>query len=95
MYQANLIFGPNSFSPLREESSGEKKVILSLCQCFSHGFVASTGRGDDLAQCSVNEIWKVSPRFALWAGRKMRAIILLFWWPAGKTEWSVIVFSKE
>lgn len=70
-----------------------KKVLLHRCQCFSHGFVASIGRGDHLAQYSINEIWKVSPRVAMWAGRKTRTIILLFWWPVGKTLWSVIVFS--
>lgn len=76
-----------------KKSGGEKKVILHTCQCFSHGSVASVGRGDRLAQCSVNAVWKVSPRVAVWAGRKTCTVVLLFWWPVGKTLEPAIAFS--
>lgn len=94
MCSADLILDQILFHLWGKKVVERRKLFCLYVSVSSHGFVAGIGRGDHLAQCSVNEIWKVSPWFALWAGRKMCTIILLFWWPAGRTEVCDCIFQR-
>jgi len=78
---------------VRRKCWREGSYFAYASQCLGRDFVANAERGAGLALCGANEMWKVSPGVAVWAGRKTCTIVVLFWWPVGKKLWATVVFS--